>query len=94
MEYHRESIIEIISKIERLFEAAILASNKAAAKPFLSEIRSLEVSLNLTPYLRIVFNEFLAYAENASGQVKEKEHWKAAAEQSLFKLTSDLDNRS
>ncbi|GGG07032.1 hypothetical protein GCM10010912_59600 [Paenibacillus albidus] len=88
MKNHSDSIIEIITKIERLFEAAIIASNKATAKSFLRHIRSLEVSLNLTPYQRIVFNEFLAYAENASGQVKEKEHWKAAAEQSLYKLTS------
>ncbi|WP_340021954.1 hypothetical protein MHI24_23610 [Paenibacillus sp. FSL K6-1096] len=91
MENQNKSITEILNRIERLFEAASLASTKADAKPFLNEIRSLEVTLNLTPYLRIAFNEFLAYAEDASGQVKEKEHWKAAAEQSLYKLTSGLN---
>lgn len=77
---------EEFEKIESLVQRAVNASNKKEAKPFIDRLSFMKNTLNMQPYKRIVFGELVSYTTAASGQVRDKQHWLNAVNQSLYKL--------
>lgn len=77
---------EEFEKIESLVQQAVNANNKKEAKPFRDRLNFMKNALTMQPYERIVFSELVAYTTAASGQVRDKQHWLNAVNQSLYKL--------
>ena len=73
-------------KIESLVQQAVNANNKKEAKPFIDRLNFMKNTMNMQPYERIVFGELVSYTTTASGQVRDKQHWLNAVNQSLYKL--------
>lgn len=73
-------------EIKMLVDKATIASNKKTAEPFINRLDFMRRTLTIEPYKRIVFAELVSYVSAASGQVRDKEHWMNAVNQSLFKL--------
>lgn len=77
---------EEFEKIESLVQRAVNASNKKESKAFIDRLNFMKNTLNMQPYERIVFGEIVSYTTAASGQVRNKQHWLNAVNQSLYKL--------
>ncbi|WP_369283973.1 hypothetical protein [Oscillibacter sp. GMB15532] len=77
---------EEFEKIESLVQRAVNASNKKEAKPFIDRLNFMKNTLTMQPYERIVYSELVSYTTAASGQVRDKQHWLNAVNQSLYKL--------
>lgn len=78
-----------ISEVWDMLDSAINARVKRDAKPFLQRLRSISSSLSgrVDPYAIEKLNMAISSAEQASGQVSNKEHWAQNAYQGwhLFK---------
>lgn len=88
MESKRKLTDEELGEIEGLVNKAITAINKEAAAPFIKRLEFIRVTLTIEAPQNIIFAELVAYTKAASGQVKEKEHWIRAVNQSLYKLSN------
>lgn len=77
---------EEFEKIESLVQQAVNAVNKKEAKPLIDRLNFMKNTLSMQPYERIVFGELISYTSAASGQVRDKQHWINAINQSLYKL--------
>lgn len=77
---------EEFKEIESLVQKAVSTSNKKSAKPFIDRLNFMKNTVNIQPYERIVFGELVSYTTAASGQVRDKQHWMNAVNQSLYKL--------
>lgn len=86
MELKRKLTDEEISEIEMLVNKAINARNKELAVPFINRLEFMKETLDIEAPQSNIFAELVAYVKTASGQVKEKEHWIIAVNQSLYKL--------
>jgi len=66
-----------LTEIQELIDEAICASSKKEALPFLTRLKSLSLGMKdiIDSYHFVKLNEVIAYTEQASGKVKEKEHW-------------------
>ncbi|MDT3698371.1 MAG: hypothetical protein RO469_02990 [Thermincola sp.] len=73
-------------EIKILADKAINANNKKSAEPFINRLDFMQRNLDIEPHKRNVLAELVSYVSAASGQVKDKEHWMGAVNQSLFKL--------
>ncbi|MDR9857314.1 hypothetical protein RJP21_27335 [Paenibacillus sp. VCA1] len=86
MESKRKITDEELGEIEGLVNKAIMAINKEAAVPFIRRLEFMTETLSIQAPQKNIFAELVAYTKAASGQVKEKEHWISAVNQSLYKL--------
>ncbi|BFH60322.1 hypothetical protein [Paenibacillus azoreducens] len=86
MESKRKLTNEECREIEGLINNAITAINKEAAAPFIKRLEFMRETLTIEAPQKNIFAELVAYTKAASGQVKEKEHWISAVNQSLYKL--------
>lgn len=87
MNLKRKLTIEEFREIEGLVNKAITAINKETATPFIKRLEFMGETLTIEAPQSIIFAELVAYTKAASGQVKDKEHWISAVNQSLFKLS-------
>ena len=69
-----------------LVDEIIYAPTKADAKPLISRLKFAASGLknDLDPYIFSKLNEVIAYADQASGRVKNKEHWISCVDQSWY----------
>ncbi|CCC86413.1 MULTISPECIES: hypothetical protein [Paenibacillus] len=88
MDTKRILTFEEFQEIEKLVNKAIYALNKEAADPFIKRLEFMRVTLNIGAPQSNIVGELVAYTKAASGQVKDKEHWIRAVNQSLYKLKS------
>lgn len=65
-------------EIKMLADKAVSANNKKSAESFINRLDFMQRTLDIEPYKRNVLA--------ATGQVRDKEHWMDAVNQSLFKL--------
>lgn len=86
MESKGKLTVKEFEEIKVLVDKAITASNKMTAEPYIKRLDFMGRTLNIESYKRIVFGELVSYVSTASGQVKNKEHWIDAVNQSIFKL--------
>lgn len=86
MESKGKLTVKEFEEIKVLVDKAITASNKMTAEPYIKRLDFMGRTLNIEPYKRIVFGELVSYVSTASGQVRNKEHWIDAVNQSIFKL--------
>ncbi|MHB8075661.1 hypothetical protein [Desulfosporosinus fructosivorans] len=77
---------EEFEEIKMLADKAVSANNKKLAEPFRNRLDFMQRTLDIEPYKRNVLAELVSYVSAASGQVRDKEHWMGAVNQSLFKL--------
>ena len=66
---------EDLSNLKSLFEQAEFASTKSDAAKSVKQLEFACSTLKLDPYPRTKLSEAINYAKQASGQVKDKEHW-------------------
>jgi hypothetical protein len=83
MESTERLTVKEFGEIKALVDKAITASNKMTAGPYIKRLEFMEKTLNIEPYKRIVFGELVSYVSTASGQVRNKEHWIDAVNQSI-----------
>ncbi len=79
-----------LAKIETLVESATNAVNKKSAAPYIKQLESIRYKTELTPYVNGVFGELISYVKEASGRVREKDHWTRVAYETLYRLLSFL----
>jgi hypothetical protein len=79
---------EEMAKIEALVQKAITANNKKSATIYINQLELIQSTTDMEPYMKGVFCELVSYVKTASGQVREKEHWIQAVNQSIYKLKS------
>ncbi|WP_313755966.1 hypothetical protein [Tissierella sp.] len=79
-------------EIKMLTDKAVSANNKKSAESFINRLDFMQRTLDIEPYKRNVITELVSYVIAASGQVRGKEHWMDAVNQSLFKLESFADD--
>ncbi|QNR65304.1 hypothetical protein IAQ67_15500 [Paenibacillus peoriae] len=89
MHTKRNLTIEEFQEIKELVNKAIYAINKEAANPFIKRLEFMRVTLTIGAPQSNIVGELVAYTKAASGQVKDKEHWIRAVNQSLYKLNSN-----
>ena len=77
---------EEFAEIETLVLKATTAPNKKTAIPFINRLEFMQRTVDIQPYARLVFSELVSSVKTASGQIREKEHWLYAVNQSLYKL--------
>ncbi|SHE90015.1 hypothetical protein SAMN02745784_02164 [Tissierella praeacuta DSM 18095] len=73
-------------EIKMLADKAVSANNKKSAESFINRLDFMQRTLDIEPYKRNVLAELVSYVLAATGQVRDKEHWMDAVNQSLFKL--------
>lgn len=83
-----------LNKIWGLLEAAAHAPTKAAAKQPLSTLRSILAThrADLPGYTAGKLSEAISCASEASGQVKNKEHWVTAMHGAWYVFKSDVES--
>lgn len=93
MENERKLTCEEFAEIKRLVNEAIMARNKKMASTYINRLELMKSTLEIKPNIRNILAELIAYVKEASGQVREKEHWVSAVNQSLYKLkTFQVEN--
>ena len=85
-----------LEDIRALLELVIRASTKADAQSY---IRRLDFAISsvkpkLDPYHAGKLSEAAGYAADASGQVRNKEHWISCMEQSWYVIQSHVRQKS
>lgn len=83
---------EEFKEIESLVNKAVNAWNKKDAEPHIKRLTFMRNILNIEPYKSVVLGELIAHATSASGQVRDKNHWLDAVNQSLYKLEPSTNN--
>jgi hypothetical protein len=85
-----------LDDIRELIELVIHASTKADAKPCIRRLNFAisNVKPTLDPYLAGKVSEAAGYAAEASGQVRNKEHWISCMEQSWYVVNSHVRRKS
>lgn len=83
-----------LTELRDLIDEVIYSSTKADAKPFLNQLKrqALGIKKNIDPYISGKLNEVIAYADEASGRVKNKEHWISCVEQSWYVFENGCKN--
>lgn len=73
-------------ELRNLVDKIIYAPTKTDAKPLIGRLKFVasELKNNLDPYIFGKLNEVIAYADQASGRVKNKEHWICCVDQSWY----------
>jgi hypothetical protein len=85
-----------LENVRELIELVIHASTKADAKPY---IKRLDFAVSnfkpkLDPYFAGKLSEAATYAKEASGQVRNKEHWISCMEDSWYVFESHIRPKS
>jgi hypothetical protein len=82
--------------IRELIELVVHASTKASAKPYLGRLNFAisNVKPKLDPYFAGKLSEAADYAAEASGQVRNKDHWISCMEQSWYVVESHVSSMS
>lgn len=81
-----------VKKIRSFVDDVLFAPTKAAAKTHLRKLES-EVSIltvSLQPYAREKLRQVVTYSSEASGQVKNKEHWIRCTEQAWYLFEREI----
>ena len=84
--------MEQLKDIRKLIELVIHARIKADAKPHVNRLdfAVLHVKPTLDPYFAGKLREAATYAKEASGQVRNKEHWISCMERSWYVFESHI----
>jgi len=80
-----------LSELRELVELVIYSHSKRDAQPYISRLEFLasQVKSGIDSYLSGKVSEVVSYAKQASGQVKDKQHWISCMEASWYVLESD-----
>lgn len=73
-------------EIKQLVDNALYAPNKKEAQKYITQIQSYRY--NLCGNADNILSELISYAESASGQVKDKQHWIDCVKNRLYVLGS------
>lgn len=75
-----------LTGLRTLVDEVIYSGSKAEAKTHVRRLESIasQLSPQLDPYLRGKLSEVIAYAKDASGRPRNKEHWLACVEQCWY----------
>jgi hypothetical protein len=86
------SEIDLIG-LRRLIDNVIYAPTKKEAKPSIKRLEFIASNIKGTigPYLSGKLSEAIDYADQASGQTQNKEHWISCAEQSWHVFESRIN---
>ena len=78
--------IEDIDEIKKLIHELINAYSKNDAQRYVSRLEFIKSinKYNISPYSFEKLSQAINYAKQASGQVKNKEHWANNSEQSFY----------
>ncbi len=83
-----------LQKFKSLMDSVIYAPTKKDAKGTLRQLRFMasNIDADIDHYLLGKLQEAINYAEEASGRVKDKEHWKRCSEQSWYVFSTRVNN--
>jgi hypothetical protein len=81
-----------LTEIRKLVEQVIYSNSKSDAKPYITrlEFAASHAKSGLNSYFSGKLSEVVSYAKEASGQVKNKEHWISCMESSWYVLESHV----
>jgi hypothetical protein len=81
-----------LTEIRALVEQVINSNSKSDAKPYIArlELAASHAKSGLDSYFSEKLSEVVNYAKDASGQVKNKEHWISCMESSWYVLESHI----
>lgn len=85
-----------VAELRSLIDRVILAPTKAIAKPDVQRLEFLHSTCKHTTngYLAGKLGEAIGYAKQASGSVRDKEHWTACMEQSWYVFENHIKQES
>jgi hypothetical protein len=74
-------------------DEAIYASTKNTAQSSISRLESLadHLATELEPYAYEKLCDLISFTKDASGQVRDKEHWMANVKQVMYKFERNFD---
>lgn len=81
-------------EVKDLVDKALTASSKAAAKKYIDQLDAIWHSGGYFGYINIAFSDLLASVSRASGSVADKDHLCYFAEQDLYKLQGQIEEKN
>jgi len=83
-----------LGELKQLIDRAIYASSKKEAQPSIKRLEFIASGIRgkIDPYLSGKLREAIGYAAQASGRVRDKEHWIRCAEQAWYVFETRLDD--
>lgn len=83
-----------VTELKQLLDEAMLAPTKQDALRSITRMEFLASQLrsSIDPYLSMKLQEAIGYAQQASGRVKEKEHWVSCAKQSWYVFENGINH--